>query len=554
MPQQDSATVSRRYYVVISVLICVHLSLGIHTAICKTVTHDEIWHLPVGIMNWQTGRFHYDDLNPPLTRMWAALPGWMFGPQVDAGSDATEIATTFVTGHQDYRRWYVLGRMMNLLFSLGTILVTVKWSREWFGEGAGILAALLCCTEPNWLAHSSLVTPDAGLMFAFIATLYLLQRWSTEQTWKLALLLGCVSGFAQGTKFTAILLYAVIVIVWGSKLTRSPGTRGRFSLQFLSVLMVSLLTWNAACFFRGTGTSLNSYTFQSQAMQTIHSSLEAISSLPVPLPESYMTGIDRQRWVMEQNHPVFLDMEWSVSGFPSYFVRTMQYKLSHLLQTVVCLGVVLLLFGNRHRRRADALVVLGFPIVLLTGVASMSSMQLGVRYVLPLLPCLILLTGPLAAVFTRRSPAVRVALLGFACVASAIPMLNHPHHLAYFNELAGGPVGGREHLLDSNIDWGQDLYLVRDFMDSHDLDTIGLVYFGTMPPTTAGVSFFVPSAGRPEPGWYAVSVNFVMGRPHQIHQPDGSHRTVDFNEFGYFRQFEPVTTVGGSIDIYHIDN
>jgi hypothetical protein len=554
MPEKKSATVSRRYYVVIAVLICVHLGMGIHTAVCKTVTHDEIWHLPVGILNWQTAQFHHDDLNPPLTRMWAALPGWLFGPQIDEGNDATDIATKYVNGHQDYRQWYVVGRITNLLFSLATILITIKWSREWFGAGAGILTALLCCTEPNWLAHSSLVTPDAGLMFAFTATLYLLQRWRKQPTWKLALVLGVATGLAQATKFTAILLYAVIFIVGMLQLIWPHAARRRCLMQLLSILLISLLVWNTAFLFRGTGNLLSSYTFRSQAMLAIQNSLEVVSDVPVPLPESYMTGIDRQRSIMEQPHPVFLDREWSFSGFRSYFFRTMQYKLAHLLQILVCVGLAFLLVGKRHQRRADTMMVLGFPIILLTGIASMSSMQLGVRYVLPLLPCLILLTGPLAAAVEQRKAFVRRGLIGLICIVSVIPMLNHPHHLAYFNEAAGGATGGREHLLDSNIDWGQDLYLVRDFMESNDLDEIGLAYFGTMPPTTAGVSFFVPPSWKPEPGWYAVSVNFVMGRPHQIHQPDGKHRAVDFNEFGYFRQFEPVVTLGGSIDIYHITN
>jgi len=552
MRERKPAQESRLFYCVVAVLICVHLGLGIHVAMCKTVTHDEIWHLPVGMLNWQTGEFHHDDLNPPLTRMWAALPGWLFGPHVDEGTDATDIATKFVNGHGSYQYWYILGRIANLLFSVATILIVTKWSREWFGDAAGILTALLCCTEPNWLAHSSLVTPDAGLMLAFTATLYLLQRWWNQPTWKLAMALGVVSGLAQATKFTAILLYAVVIIVSVLQVVKSRGTSRRCIVQFASVLLVSLLVWNATYFFRGTGRTLRNYAFRSQTMQTIQASLESVSGVPVPLPKSYMTGIDRQRFIMEQPHPVFLDMEWSLSGFRSYFLRTMQYKLSHLLQCVVLIGIAIVLFGRRHQRRNEMLVLLGIPIVLLTGIASMSSMQLGVRYVLPVLPCLILFTGPFAEVFIRRGVFFRGGVIGVICVASVIPLSNHPHHLAYFNEASGGPVEGREHLLDSNIDWGQDLYLVRGFMESNDLDKIGLVYFGTMPPGTAGVSFFVPPSWKPEPGWYAISVNFVMGRPHQIHQPDGKHRAVDFNEFGYFRQFEPVVTLGGSIDIYHI--
>jgi hypothetical protein len=255
---------------------------------------------------------------------------------------------------------------------------------------------------------------------------------------------------------------------------------------------------------------------------------------------------------MEQSHPVFLDMEWSLTGFRTYFAKTMQYKLSHLLQAILGIGILTVLLRRRLQQRTEMLVLLGIPSVLLTGIASMSSMQLGVRYVLPILPCLILFTGPLATSLLQRPTAFRYCVFGLVGVAALLPLRHHPHHLAYFNEAAGGPVGGRMHLLDSNIDWGQDLLLLREFMDSENLDDIGLVYFGTVPPSADNIPYHIPPPWRAEPGWYAVSVNFVMGRPHQIRQPDGQHRAVDFNEFGYFRQFEPIATLGGSIDVYHI--
>lgn len=33
----------------------------------------------------------------------------------------------------------------------------------------------------------------------------------------------------------------------------------------------------------------------------------------------------------------------------------------------------------------------------------------------------------------------------------------HPRHLAYFNELAGGPCDGYRHMLGSSFDWGQEM-------------------------------------------------------------------------------------------------
>jgi hypothetical protein len=43
----------------------------------------------------------------------------------------------------------------------------------------------------------------------------------------------------------------------------------------------------------------------------------------------------------------------------------------------------------------------------------------------------------------------------------------YPHSLSYFNELVGGPMGGPKHLLDSNIDWGQDLFYLKDWLDAN---------------------------------------------------------------------------------------
>ena len=42
-----------------------------------------------------------------------------------------------------------------------------------------------------------------------------------------------------------------------------------------------------------------------------------------------------------------------------------------------------------------------------------------------------------------------------------------PHYLAYFNAFAGGPSQGYRHLIDSSLDWGQDLRGLKDWLDRH---------------------------------------------------------------------------------------
>jgi hypothetical protein len=289
--------------------------------------------------------------------------------------------------------------------------------------------------------------------------------------------------------------------------------------------------------------------------------LDSVKNLPVPLPRDYLEGLDAQRAIMEGAHPVFLDGQWSVTGFPEYYPKTLLYKLPHVTQFLVVVGGLLWIARPRgtHPWRTRALVLA--PIVLLLGIAGGTAMQLGVRYVLPVLPLLMLCGARVGANLAGLKPTFRAVISAGLTVGFLASLRFHPHHLTYFNEYAGGPVGGRQHLLDSNLDWGQDLNLVKPFMDEHQLSTIGLAYFGTVPPELVGIDYSLPPGRTADtaatwslpPGWYAVSVNYVMGRPHVIHQPDGGSHGVGLDEFGYFRDYKPVAGLGYSIDVYRIE-
>ncbi len=568
-----------------------HLAVGIHTARSKSVTHDELWHLPAGLLNLRTGRFGYDTLNPPLTRMWAAVPLWLAGVSAEPGTSGPDCGLQFVQRHpQDFQRWYVWGRVFNLGLSSAAVCLLAWWARRLFGDAAALLATLLYCTCPNIVAHASLVTPDAGLMLGFVATLLAYWRWSESRTWVATATLGVVLGLTQATKFTAVLLYPlvmVLVLVFGVArkecADRSRSLRSRLNgfVQVVVALLVSLVVLNATYFFRGVGAPLRSYSFQSSELRTLGALLRGVDGLPVPLPRDYLEGFDAQRAIMASAHPVFLDGRWSVTGFPDYYPRTLLYKLPHPLQALCALAAVLLAFGRLgecnplaprvggmacvgsrptptrgasrlHYGRWRLQLLLWLPVVVLLAVASTTAMQLGIRYVLPVLPLLMLFAAQCGTWLAARSRNVQTALWTLIAVACLASLRHHPHHLPYFSEYAGGPVGGRNHLLDSNLDWGQDLHLVKRFMDEQRLDKIGLAYFGTLPPEVLGIRYSVPPSWQPQLGWYAVSVNFVMGRPHLVREPDGTSRGVDLNEFGYFRDLKPVARLGYSIDVYEV--
>jgi hypothetical protein len=183
-------------------------------------------------------------------------------------------------------------------------------------------------------------------------------------------------------------------------------------------------------------------------------------------------------------------------------------------------------------------------------------MQLGIRYVLPVIPFMILFASQAAGWLDfKRFPVRSVMTIGLAALM-LLSLRYYPEHLSYFNEFAGGPLGGREHLLDSNLDWGQDLGGLERYLREHPTkgpdQSIGLAYFGTVPPAALGIPYSIAPANMPQPGRFAVSVNFEQGRPHWVRTPDNKIQPVNIGQFEYFGFFQPVARIGYSIDVFEL--
>ena len=79
------------------------------------------------------------------------------------------------------------------------------------------------------------------------------------------------------------------------------------------------------------------------------------------------------------------------------------------------------------------------------------------------------------------------ALVGWhAAIAARI----HPHYLAYFSPVVGGPEQGYRHLVDSSLDWGQDLPGLQKWLIAHRQpgEPVYLSYFGTADPARYGIN------------------------------------------------------------------
>ncbi len=126
-----------------------------------------------------------------------------------------------------------------------------------------------------------------------------------------------------------------------------------------------------------------------------------------------------------------------------------------------------------------------------------------------------------------------------------------PAPLEFFNELAGGQWNGYRFLVDSNVDWGQNLWDLRRWMKESQVDQVRYAHYSPADPNQYGVdAMFLPPDPRsaaftpwnPEPGIYVLGATVLQG----VYTPD-------INTYAYFRDHKPLARVGGALFIYKVD-
>ena len=282
------------------------------------------------------------------------------------------------------------------------------------------------------------------------------------------------------------------------------------------------------------------------------------------LPEAFIYGFARAE-MGSQMRTSFLLGEYSSAGFRSYFPCAFLLKTPLPALLFILTSLTLALACRRNWNWSLPFLIA--PAGLYFAVAIGSHINIGQRHLLPIYPFLYVLAGSLAPEWTRfRRPAriiTAVATLLAIAVSSQIVFspLNHqkwqrvaPHYLAYFNELAGGPGKGYTELVDSNLDWGQDLKELKHWLEASNLtEPMYLCYFGTADPRYHGILHYnLPGGYRFEPqqgfdtlkpgGLIAISATNLQGVYLSLADRETWRQILDHSV--------PVGTVGYSIFLY----
>ena len=250
-----------------------------------------------------------------------------------------------------------------------------------------------------------------------------------------------------------------------------------------------------------------------------------------------------------QVRPSFLMGLFSPTGWWYYFPLAFFFKTSITVLVWFTAALVLCAIDRKTFLTREAFFLV--PIVVYLGAAMMTHINIGLRHILPIYPFVLLACGkPISALQSRLSPRWLLLLL-------ALPLLElatvYPHCLAFFNQLSGGPRHGLMLLTDSNIDWGQDLKGLKQWMNENHVPHINLAYRGTADPAYYHINCtYLPGSplvaedrieGPWLPGYVAVSVD-------QFHEPSDEALR---NLYSPLLQRQPVAVIGYSIYVYWVD-
>jgi len=445
-----------------------------------------------------------------------------------------------------------LARLPIVFLTLGLAITGFHFAREMWGKLSALFAFSFLLLEPNILAHGRYSTTDAGgTAFLLLAAFLLWRMWRHGGwSWIRIIAAGIGIGLALGSKLsTSIFLpiFAILAILplYG-RLWQLKDSVYRVMQLLLASLIGAFVLWLIYGLEWGSAQFTSDWT----------GFLEGVS-LPMP---TYWAGLDQILSISAGGRPSFLLGEFSTTGWWYYFPVALAVKTPLLLMILFVLSALLLLWDSKSRSNA---VFLLMPAVVYFLISMQSALNIGYRHLLPILPFLLVLISGLATVklakpsFVARSPAFGPAVLVMALISLVvIDLLIHPSYLSYFNVIAGGPDNGHNILVDSNLDWGQDLKRLRLWMDENGEDRIKLSWFGTAEPEFYDIAYD-PLPGLPyhfdlwwnspfnpldpEPGLYAISASNLWEVPLE-------EKTV----FAWFRDREPDDKIGYSIHIYRV--
>jgi hypothetical protein len=262
----------------------------------------------------------------------------------------------------------------------------------------------------------------------------------------------------------------------------------------------------------------------------------------VPAPQ-LLDGLWQVHNHVDAGHTAYLLGRHSFHGWWYFFPVALAVKTPLPILLLAALGVFAIWrAASSQKRRALWMPAILTGVILLINLPT--SLNIGVRYMLPFFPLLALTAGIGTVWLWRYRRAAAIVLLVWTAISSAAA---HPDYLAYFNEL-----GGRHPesiLVDSDLDWGQDMGRLATELQRRRIQYLHMACLYTGDDTRLGLPAWDSlEPYQPVTGWVAVSQTMLKNYAWMVAQQRGRPDLA----FAWLDRYQPIGRVGKSILLYYI--
>lgn len=539
-----------------------------------TLIFDETAHIGAGYSYVATYEYRLNPEHPPLVKDLAGITVGLSGVD-DTQAFNSDSWAKEVNGQWDFGRELIYfsgndadaitraARLPMLIFFVLAAFYLFIWARELYGDRAGFIALVLFAFSPTVLAHSRFVTTDVAALFGVVIATYFFLRYLKNQSKINLAVAGLAFGVAQLLKFSLILLIPylfVLAILYALLHKKWRVVGGTILIMVIGYLFV---VW--PFYLR----HVQNYAPEKQKAD-MEQTLSNFKVRPLADAVTYFADKPVIRAMSQYSFGVLMATQRVAGGNTTYFLGNVSaegdreyFPLMYLVKEplaywiLVLLGLMFLVRQKMGRWKdwmKDHFVEVAMLawLVIYWGTSIAGSLNIGIRHMLPIYPFTIILVSGLLIGFLKDNARWKLILITVLLGWYVFEAVNiHPAYLTYYNQAVGGPSGGRMIAVDSNLDWGQDLKRLANWVEENEVKEIHLDYFGQADP-----EYYIGDAWRnthswmyrskadfleanPQGGYLAVSVSFYMGTRGN---PDESYEWLD--------QYEPVKVIGNSIYIW----
>ncbi|MCX6985694.1 MAG: glycosyltransferase family 39 protein [Lentisphaerae bacterium] len=506
----------------VAFLLTMHFFLAFTSLIQESATFDEPVHITGGLCYWKFDDYRINPENGNFPQRLAAIPllfetpmnaAYTKSPSIEVNEWLTAYDFLYKKGN-DPDRIFMLGKTMIVLLSLVLGLAVYLWSRKLFGPGPAAFSLILYAFCPTVLAHARLVTSDIAATLGFIASSWAIWHMLQKITVPRLLLSSLCLSLLFISKMSAPMIIPMYLIMIAVKIRECPElelvlpghrilklkTQASQLLAFIfagiiNVIVIAFFIWMS---FGFRYSMMNDDTGKRVIMEENWQNIlkdSGISGKVVDfsrqhrlLPEAYLFGF---QFVLKNSayRYAYLNGEHKLTGWWYFFPYTCLIKTPLPIIGIFILATFLAIRRLKVLPSAEALAKLKpftplFVLIAVYGIFAVTSkMNIGHRHVLVLYPAAFILAGAVIPLLKKSSPYLRASLVFLLLWFLAESLAIWPHYLAYFNQIAGGPKNGYRHLVDSSLDWGQDLKGLGKWLKSKGLlnqnkTDIYVSYFG----------------------------------------------------------------------------